>query len=62
MGWRSKPVDVWDWVSLYLKRRYGGKYAIMSDVWYHLLRSVYQYHFSWDAKSLIEKAPELEMQ
>ena len=55
-------MDVWDWVSLYLKRRYGGKYAIMSDVWYHLLRSVYQYHFSWDAKSLIEKAPELEMQ
>ena len=61
MGWRKEPVNVWDWVDQYWMRRYGSTSAVMTDAWYHLLESVYHFDFSWNLKSLIEKAPEFDM-
>lgn len=40
-AWRSKAVDLSEWVSGFARRRYGSQNARAQDAWQHLYRSVY---------------------
>ena len=65
MSWRSEVVqDMEDWVQKYIARRYG-KWDYSEDVrqaWaFYLLYGAYQYHWSGDIKSIVDRAPGLVM-
>ena len=61
MPWRTEPVDVWMWANQYFQRRYGSNAPFLTVAWYQLVHSVYEYAFNTNAKSFIERAPELSM-
>ncbi len=64
MSWRSEAVtDVPSWVLRYAARRYGTKNSIeaVNKAWLQLLKSAYQFHWSWSIKSIVDRAPEFSM-
>lgn len=64
MSWRSEEVtDIPTWVLRYATRRYGAKNYVngVREAWLLLLQSVYQFHWSWDIKSIVDRAPEFVM-
>ena len=53
--------DLMTWVDWYATRRYGNWTENVHEAWRLLLEGAYQYHWSWDIKSLVDRAPELNM-
>ena len=64
MSWRSEAVtDLPSWVIQYAARRYGTTNIPPSVelAWLYLLDGAYQFHWSWDIKGMVERAPEFVM-
>ena len=57
MGWANEPVNVVDWLEWYASRRYGDYSPLAQQAWALLKRSAYSYHWSWNLKSIVERAP-----
>ena len=64
MSWRSEAVtDLPSWVIQYAARRYGTTNIPPSVelAWLYLLDGAYQFHWSWNIKGMVERAPEFVM-
>ena len=62
MSWRSEKMeDLMTWLDRYATRRYGNWTENVHEAWRLLLEGAYQYHWSWDIKSIVDRAPELNM-
>ena len=62
MGWRSDKVeDMMSWVEAFALRRYGTMTDNVHSAWSLLLTGAYQFHWSWDIKSLVVRHPEFDM-
>ena len=64
MSWRAEQVaNVEQWTLAYAGRRYGA--ADLPDgvttAWKALLKGAYQYHWAWDIKAKLDRAPAVEM-
>ena len=57
MGWASDPINVKEWLESYASRRYGSYSPMTQQVWSILRQSVYSYHWSWNLKAVVERAP-----
>ena len=62
MSWRSEKVeDLTTWLDWYATRRYGNWTENVHEAWQLLLEGAYQYHWSWNIKSVVDRSPELSM-
>ena len=62
MSWRSDKVEGnMPWVEAYAQRRYGGMTDNVRNAWILLLTGAYNFHWSWDIKSLVARHPEFNM-
>lgn len=63
IGWRSRPVNLTEWISGYSDRRYGQKHASAQAAWRLLLGSVYNCTQDWKDHnhSPLVRRPSLEM-
>ena len=64
MSWRSEEVkDIPSWTMQYAARRYGSSNLPQSvqQAWLYLLNGAYQYHWSWNIKSMIDRHPEFSL-
>lgn len=58
MSWRSEKVEGYmPWVEAYATRRYGGMTQGVRNAWILLLSGAYQFHWTWQIKSLVVRAP-----
>ena len=62
MSWRQDQVDVATWVSQYAVRRYGSYNPSAQTSWLLLLQGAYVYQWSWDIKSVVDRAPNFILQ
>ena len=62
MSWRSEKVEgIMPWVEAYALRRYGAMTENVQNAWILLLTGAYQFHWSWNIKSLVARHPEFNM-
>ena len=62
MSWRSDKIEGnMAWVEAYAQRRYGAITDNVCNAWVLLLTGAYQFHWSWDIKSLVARHPEFDM-
>ena len=62
MSWRSEKVEaVMPWVEDYTRRRYGTMTDNIRNAWTLLLNGAYQFHWSWQIKSLLVRHPKFNM-
>ena len=62
MSWRQDPVNVGAWVSQYAVRRYGSYSPSAQTSWQLLLQGAYIYQWSWNIKSVVDRAPDFIME
>ena len=61
MSWRQDPVNVAAWVTQYAVRRYGSYSPSAQTSWLLLLQGAYIYQWSWNIKSVVDRAPNFIM-
>ena len=64
MSWRSEEVqDIASWAMQYAARRYGSNNLPLSVqlAWKYLLDGAYQFHWSGEVRSMVDRFPELSM-
>lgn len=57
MGWTNTSVDVDEWLQHYASRRYGSYNPLTEHAWVLLNSSAYSRGWSWNIKSVVDRAP-----
>ena len=57
MGWISTTINVDEWLKYYSSRRYGAYSPLTEKAWAILKTSAYSHHWSWNIKSIVDRAP-----
>ena len=57
MGWTNTSVDIDQWLQYYSSRRYGSYNPLTEKAWAILKTSAYSHGWSWNIKSIVDRAP-----